>query len=78
MRTFTVNLNTFTELTGLAIDLDAVVQELLERRTVKDTIARGTGVVDDKLVLSSSRFSGSGLGLDRQRERGEEIPGLAY
>ena len=66
-----MNLDVVTELTSLAIDLDAVVQELLERRTVKDTIARRTGVVDDKLVLSTSRFSSSGLGLNRQRKRGK-------
>ena len=57
-----MDLDVVTELTSLAIDLDAVVEELLERRTVEDTIACGTRVVDDELVLSSTRL-GSGLGL---------------
>ena len=38
MRTFAVNLHTFTKLTGLAIDLDAVVQELLKLGTIEDTL----------------------------------------
>ena len=70
-RTITVNLDALPELAGLAIDLDTVVQELLESRTVEDTVASRLGVVDDELVLSSSRLSGGGLGLHgekRQRE----------
>ena len=63
------DLDVVAELTSLAIDLDAVVEELLERRTVKDTIACGTRVVDDELVLSSS-LSGSGLGLAHTKKRG--------
>ena len=39
------------------------MEELLEGRAVKDTVARGAGVVDDELVLSSSSLSGGGLGL---------------
>ena len=63
-----MNLHALAELTSLAIDLDTVVQELLEGRAVKDTVARRTRVVDDELVLSSSRFSGSGFGLEEQEE----------
>ena len=57
------DLDVVTELTSLALDLDAVVEELLEGRAVKDTIASGLGVVNDELVLSSSSLSGGGLGL---------------
>ena len=72
-----MNLDVVTELTSLSIDLDTVVQELLERRSVKDTVTSGTGVVNDKLVLSSRGFSSSGLGLTVKRSR-RKIPGLAY
>ena len=57
-----MDLDVVTELASLALDLDAVVQELLKGRAVEDTVASGTGVVDDELVLSSTRL-GSGLGL---------------
>ena len=76
-RTIPVNLDALAKLTSLAVDLDTVVQELLEPRTVKDTVTGGTGVVNDELVLSSRSFSGSGLGL-REKESRREIPGLAY
>ena len=61
-----MDLDLVTELTGLAIDLDAVVEELLEVRAVKDTVASRARVVDDELVLSSSRLSGGGLGLHKE------------
>lgn len=38
-----------TQLSGLSIDLDAVVQELLERSRVEDTILHRDVAVDDKL-----------------------------
>lgn len=38
-----------TQLTGLSIDLDAVVQELLERSGVEDAVLHGDVAVDDKL-----------------------------
>lgn len=63
------DLDIVTELTGLALDLDAVVEELFEGRAVKDTVRRRAGVVDDELVLSSSRLSGGGLGLHRREKR---------
>ncbi len=75
-RTIPVDLHVLAELAGLAIDLDAVVQELLEARTVKDTVTRRARVVDDELVLSSSRLSGGGLGLRETEKRGK--PRLAY
>ena len=56
------DLHVLAELAGLALDLDAVVEELFEGRAVKDTVRRRAGVVDDELVLSSTRL-GSGLGL---------------
>ena len=55
------DLDVVTELTSLALDLDAVVEVLFEGRAVKDTVTGGTGVVDDELVLSSSLCSGLGL-----------------
>ena len=66
-----MNLDAVTELTSLAIDLDAVVQELLEARAVEDTVARRARVVNDELVLSSSRLSGGGLGLRETEKRGK-------
>lgn len=64
-RTIAVNLDILTKLTSLALDLDTVVQELLECRTVKDTVTRGTGVVNDELMFGSSGLGGS-LGLPSQ------------
>ena len=66
-RTLPVDLDAVAKLAGLAIDLDAVVKELLERRAVEDTVVRRTGVVNDELVLSSSRLSGGGLGLKEEK-----------
>ena len=63
--TIAVDLDVLTELARLAIDLDTVVEELLERRTVKDTVTRGTGVVNDELMFGSSGLGGS-LGLQSQ------------
>ena len=68
-RTLPVDLDAVAKLAGLAIDLDAVVKELLERRAVEDTVVRRTGVVNDELVHSSSLSSGSGLGLAHRREK---------
>ena len=72
-----MDLDAVTELPSLTIDLNAVVEELLERRAVENTVTRGTGVVDDELVLSSSSLSSSGLGLIHTQRR-EESPELAY
>ena len=72
-----MNLDALAKLTSLAVDLDTVVQELLESRAVEDTVTRRAGVVNDKLVLSSSGLSGGGLGLE-DTERAEGNPELAY
>ena len=55
-----------TKLAGLAVDLDAVVKELLESRTVEDVVGRGDRVVNVELVeglASSGLGSGGSLGL---------------
>ena len=63
------NQDIVTEVTDTSLDLDAVVEELLEGRAVKDTVARGARVVNDELVLSSSSLSGGGLGLHTEEEK---------
>lgn len=73
--TIAVDLDVLTELARLAIDLDTVVEELLKGRTVENTVAGRTGVVDRELVLSSSGLSSGGLTLRKER-RGK--PRLAY
>ena len=60
LRTIAVNFDVVTKLTGLSVELDAVVEVLLEGRAVKDTIGSGARVVNDKLMLGS-RLSGGGL-----------------
>lgn len=40
-----------TEVTDTALDLDAVVEELLEGRDVEDLVARGLRSVDDELIF---------------------------
>lgn len=47
------------------------MQVLFEGRTVEDTVTRGLGVVDNELVLGSSGFSRSNLGLQGKRRREE-------
>ena len=64
-----MDLDLVTKLARLAINLDTVVEELLERRAVEDTVARRAGVVDDKLVLSSRGLSSGGLGLVQAEKR---------
>jgi len=56
------DLDIVTELTGLSLYLDTIMEVLLEGSTVEDTVTSRTGVINDELVLSSS-LSGSGLGL---------------
>lgn len=53
------------ELSGLAVDLDSVVQELLERGRVEDVVVRRDRVVDVELVdgLGGGLGGGSGFGL---------------
>jgi len=57
-----------SKLAGFAIDLDAVVQELFEIGTVKDTITGRLWVIDDEFMLGSSGFSSGGLGLQKRKE----------
>ena len=58
----TSDLDIVTELASFALDLDTVMEVLFKSSTVKDTVTRRTGVVDDELVLRSTRLGG-GLGL---------------
>jgi len=58
----TSNFDVVAELASLAIDLDAVVQELFEIRTIEDTVTGRLREVDDEFMLRSRSFSGGGLG----------------
>ena len=51
----TGDLHDIAELASLAVDLDAVVQELLESVGVKDTVAGGTREVNEEAVTLGSR-----------------------
>jgi hypothetical protein len=55
-RTVTVDLDVFTKVSGLVVDLNPVVQELFESSTVENTISGRTGIIDNKLVLSGGDF----------------------
>lgn len=59
-----MNFDVLSKLTSLAIDLDAVVKELLEGSTIEKTVARRPRVIDNELVLSTN-FGSGGLGLSR-------------
>lgn len=48
--TLTSDGDVVTEVTGLAIDLNAVVEVLLESGGIEDTVVSGTGEVDEELV----------------------------
>ena len=65
-RTFTVNLDVVTKVSGLVIDLNPVMQELFESSAVENLISGWTGVVDNKLVLSGGNFGGFWLGRETQ------------
>lgn len=52
--TVTGDLDLVAELTDLSVNLNAATEVVLERRSVKDTVASGTGVVDEELVLHAS------------------------
>ena len=43
------DLDGLAEVAGAAVDLDALVEELLEGRDVEDLVARGLRSVDDEL-----------------------------
>jgi hypothetical protein len=56
------------EVSGAALDLDAVVQELLERLDVEDLVVDGLRAVDDELSFFVSfcppnRSSGTGMSI---------------
>ena len=74
-----MDLDAVTELAGLALDLNTVMEVLFESGTVEDTVAGRARVVDNELVLSSG-FTSSGLGLEKtlQKKRKGEKPRLAY
>lgn len=62
--TLPLDLNLVTELTGLALYLDSVVEELLECGRVKDIVGCWDRVVDVELVnWLGSGFGGDLLGL---------------
>lgn len=61
--TLTLDRDVVTQLTGLAIDLDTVVQELFVTGSVKHVVRGRDGKVDDKLVGGSLGGSGSRGGL---------------
>jgi len=62
--TLPLDLNLITELTGLSLYLDSVVEELLECRRVKDIVGSWDRVVDVELVdRLGSGFGGGLLGL---------------
>jgi hypothetical protein len=65
-------LDDIAKLAGLAVNLDAVVEELLERGGVKDVVVGRDRVVDVELVLGLARVLGSGLGLERKGQQGSE------
>lgn len=67
--TITGDFDGFAELASLALDLYAVVEELLEISTIEDTVASGLRVVDDKLVLGGD-FGGGGFGLYTRQNKG--------
>ena len=62
MFTLTSDLDIVTELASFALDLDTVMEVLLKSCAIKDTVASGTGIVNDELVLNGG-FSSGGLGL---------------
>lgn len=60
------DLDAIAELAGLAIDLDAIVQEFLVGGAIENTVVSRTRKVNGELVLGSSSLGGlggSGLGL---------------
>jgi hypothetical protein len=57
------DLDGVTEVTGAALDLDAVVQELLERLDVEDLVVDGLRAVDDELLRHLLALLGGGAAL---------------
>ena len=71
-RTITMDLDVVAELTSLALDLDAVVQEFLKGRAVEKTVTSRTGVVDHESVLSTSSFSRCSFDLTEYHPEGRD------
>lgn len=57
--TFSAQLDVFTQLTSLAVDLDSVLQVLFVTSGIEDVVSGGDGVVNDELV---GRLGGGGSG----------------
>jgi hypothetical protein len=51
------DLDDVAEVTGAALDLDAVVQELLESLEIEDLVVDGLRAVDDELPQTSATHS---------------------
>lgn len=68
--TVTLDLDVFTKIACLALNLNTVMKVLLEGSAVEDLVVRRLRVVDDELVFSGG-FSGSGLGLHGRGRREE-------
>lgn len=59
--TLTGDLDVVTEVTGLAVNLDAVVEVLLESGGVKDTVVGGAGEVNEELVRGLALLGSLGV-----------------
>lgn len=57
--TLSAQLDVFTQLTSLALDLDSVLQVLFVTSGIEDVVSGGDGVVNDELV---GRLGGGGSG----------------
>ena len=66
-RTIADDLDVFTELASLALDLDTVVQEFFKVCAIENAVGSGLRVVNDKLVLGSD-FSRGDFGLETRTE----------
>ena len=62
LRTIAVNFDVVTKLTGLSVDLDAVVEVLLEGSAVEERVRSRLAVVERELALGVN-LGGGGLGL---------------
>ena len=74
-----------TKLASLALDLDAIMQELFEIRTVKNTVICRLRVVDDEFMLCSRSFASGSFGLEKfagvsllRRELSKAVPGTNH
>ena len=57
--TLTGDLDAVTEVAGLAVNLDAVVEVLLESGGIEDTVVGGAREVDEELVGGLALLGGS-------------------